>query len=347
MNCENIKELLLSYINNESDAKQREDINNHLLVCPTCKGETEALAATESKLRQAYGAVAAGVSPSPGVLNAIRQEVARRERSRSTVKGWVGLQLRQTFGAFNWRSPFRQTAFAGTVAMVCLAVILFNRGPLHTNDSLSGTWTANEQAAIDIAKSDPGVRAMLDGEGIAYEVIPIDTNGATKQYQVGIASVDEGYSDDLRLRGKDSNFVPQTYSEGATDSLFDAITFNGMSNTIVDISANSVLQYHSISLENEGGSEWLSAEQIEEAAQIAGSFDSFSVDGVVSWGALLSSDSEVLVKNVSQLNAYDADANAFSDEMVVWVRLSISDQTYFAQVDMDERKVVKLIKGGE
>ncbi|MBT3363272.1 MAG: hypothetical protein HN929_06675 [Chloroflexi bacterium] len=349
MNCEHIKEQLLSYINNELDASERENIESHFFVCPTCKGEMEALAATESKLRQVYGTVAAGVSPSPGVLSEIRQEVARRERSRSTLRGWIGLQLRQTFARFNWRRPVRQTAFAGSVAMICLAVIMFNRGPgseqLSNSDSLSFAWTANEQAAIDIALNDPSVQAMLDGEGVVYEVIPVNGNGTTEKYKVAFFDVDEDVADDISERGWDSYSAPSTYSDGVAVPLSGELAFDASNNAIVDIEANSVLQSHSN--KNAGASVWLSTEQIEEAADIAVSYGSLGSEAVTNGALSIDSEAEVLVRNVTQFNVYDSYSNSFSDEMEVWVRLTIDETSYFAQVDLEEDNVVKLIEGGE
>jgi dipeptidase len=106
-----------------------------------------------------------------------------------------------------------------------------------------------------------------------------------------------------------------------------------------------VVQSHSN--KNGGASEWLSVEQIEEAADIVVSYDSLGSEAVISGALSIDSEAEVLVENVTQFNAYDSDSNTFSDEMEIWVRLTLDDHLYFAKVDLDEQSVVKLINGGE
>jgi len=327
MDCERIKELLLSYIDNEIDDDERKLVEVHLSGCAECTAEMEALAVTGSRLRQAYETVAAGVSPSANMWQTIKNKVTAKQptgerdvdRSKSRW-GWL----------FGWRRPVWRMAAAGTVALSCLiALVVMNNTP-----AIVPMWTAAEQAAIDIAANDPAVQALLDGEGIVYAVVPVNGDEDTGYYQVGFAPVDE-------VNSRSDNNSEALDSE--LDSLSISYDFNGAvtralcgelsstwSNAIVDVGNNKVV--YSQHSSEASISDCLSAEQVQNAAEIA------QADPRIY--------TEAIVINVSLLNDYDAELGEFSDEMVVWVRLSDNDDLYFAKVDLDEQKVVKLIEGG-
>jgi hypothetical protein len=323
MDCKHIKELLLSYVDDEVSEEDRKLVEVHLSGCSACAEEMEALAVTGSKLRQAYTTVTARVSPSEGVWESIRSEVVKKQRAdESTIDrassrwGWL----------FGWRRPVWRVTVAGATATAAGLIVLF----MSNGTAPVLTWTAAEQQAIDIALSDPSIQALLDGEGIVSEVIPINDNGAAEKYLIGIIDVDEALYDDLILRGSKLTSEATTFSSDAA-AIPAGVALDALNNAVVDVSNNSVVQSYSNT--KEIGSDWLSAAQIEAAALIAQSDESL--------GAVPH------VESVTQLNAYDSETNTFSDEIVVWVRLNVDGQPYFSQVDLDEGKVVELVDGGE
>jgi len=360
MDCEHIKELLLSYIDNEIDDDERELVEVHLSGCTECTAEMEALAVTGSRLRQAYEAVAAGVSPSPGVWQVIKNRMETQQPTDELDASRAGSRWGWLFG---WRHPVWRTAVAGAAMLSFMIAFAINSAPVSL-------WTTAEQRAIDIATSDPAVQALLDGEGMVYEVVPVNDDDGSEFYQVAFVSFDESPSRSLSgsasLEGGadsyDSYYQMGIFSSETTESLTDEVligsgsdvvlllpdsgaktysntlsvtpcldTLNLRGDAIVDVSNNDVVLSHGVPVEIED--DCLSATQVQNAAQIA------KADPRI--GA------EALVKNVSLLNDYDVDTGDFTDEMVIWVRLSLEGDIYFARVDLDEQKVGKLLKGGE
>ncbi|MFC1998316.1 anti-sigma factor family protein [Chloroflexota bacterium] len=327
MDCEHIKELLLGYIDNEISDNERMLVDDHLSSCPACAMELEALAATESKLRQAYQEVTAGVSPSAGAWESIRQQVVEKEQAGDSIWSRVASKLKW---AANWRHPLWRVGMAGAAAMSYLIVMFMTGTPATVP-----MWTAAEQNAIDIARSDPAIQALLDGQGVVYEVVPVTGDDDGEYYQVGIALVDE----EAAHSGENSAGVEfgQDSPPWAYDS--DAVTVvpqcfgvsDALSNAIVDVSNDKVV--YTLNSSVKSISDCLTAEQVQDAAEIA------RADIRIGAGAT--------VINVALLNDYDAQENSLTDEMVVWVRMSLGEEVYFAQVDLDERRVVKLINGGE
>ncbi|MFC1950784.1 zf-HC2 domain-containing protein [Chloroflexota bacterium] len=315
LDCESIREILLDYINNEISDDERMLVSDHLSRCAACAMEMEALAAAESKLRQAYQEVTAGVSPSQRVWEAIKRETVGKERTGVSVLDRIASKLKWVYA---WRHPVWRTAVAGAAALLCALVLLLNTAPVPL-------WTAAEQRAIDIATSDPAIQAMLAGEGVVYEVIPVSREGDSVYYQIAIVT---GLSD------SDSN-ATKSSSEALGGGEFDVNEFSdscatlsaaSQFNLIVDVESQSVVDYE------ESGDECLSADEIQDAVDIA--IDDLRIGAAAG------------VENVTLLNDYDAEQQSFTGEMVIWVRLSISGEVYFAQVDLEQGKVVKLIKGG-
>jgi hypothetical protein len=324
--CKHIKELLLEYIDNEISEDKRMLVDDHLSGCSACTMELEALAATESKLRQAYQEVAAGVSPSAGVWESIRREVAGRQQARRPGESSLGSRLK---GLFNWRRPLWRLGAAGAAALSYALVLFMNGAPTPVP-----LWTVAEQSAIDIARGDPSIQALLEGEGVVYEVIPVNGDDEKEYYQVAIIQGAGAINLEGGFAKQRSNLAPEhdTYSFDDGDALsggaFEPSGVMTQATLVVDVKGASVL-----ALEESSAGDYLSTHDVVSAARIANS------DPRIGAGAL--------VKNVSLLNGYDAAQNSLTDEMVVWVRLTLGGEVYFAQVDLNEGRVVKLINGGE
>jgi anti-sigma factor RsiW len=184
MDCEHTKQLLLSYIDDEIDDDERKLVEVHLSGCAECTAEMEALALTGSRLRQAYETVAAGAFPSAGVWQAIRNRMEANQPTGERDDDRIGSRWGWLFG---WRHPVWRTAVAGAAMLSFMIVFAINNAP-------APLWTVAEQKAIDIAVNDPAVQALLDGEGVVYEVVPVNGDGDARYYQVGFALVGEAES---------------------------------------------------------------------------------------------------------------------------------------------------------
>ena len=315
MDCKSIRELLIDYLNNEISDDERMLVSDHLSGCTACAMEMEALAAAETKLRQAYSEVAAGVSPSPSAWEVIKHETVAKESAGVSVWDQIASKLKWTYA---WRRPVWRGAVAAAAALSIALVVVLNTGPVPL-------WTAAEQRAIDIATSDPVIQALLAGDGVVYEVIPVSGERDSVYYQVAIVT---------GLDAMDSNAEKSpgvSLSGGELDSSefldYCAVASEAEQfNLVVDITAKSVVDYEHSS------DDCLSAHEIEDAIDIA-------VDDPRIGAA-------AIIQNVTLLNEYDAEQKSFTGEMVVWVRLSLNGDVYFAQVDLDQGKVVKLIEGG-
>ena len=314
IDCENVRELLIDYLNDEISDDESMLVSDHLSGCTACAMEMEALAAAESKLRQTYSEVAAGVSPSPGVWEAIKHNTVAKERAGDSVWGRIATKLKWTYA---WRRPVWRGAVAAAAALSVALVLLLNTGPVPL-------WSAAEQRAIDIAMSDPAIQALLAGDGVVYEVIPVSGEGGSVYYQVSIVTGlgemgSDAYQDSgVKLSGGELD-VSEFYEYCATYSEASQV------NLVVDVTAKSVVDY------KQNDDECLSADEIQDAVDIA-----------VSDPRMVGAQ----VVNVSLMNEYDAEQQSFTDEIVVWVRLSLSGDVYFARVDLGQEKVVKLIEGG-
>ena len=346
MDCEHIKELLLSYIDDEIDDDERKLVEVHLSDCAECTAEMEALAVAGSRLRQAYETVAAGVSPSAGVWQAIKNRIDTKQPTGERDTDWTRSRWGWLFG---WRRPVWRTAVAGAAMLSFMIVFAINNAPAQQ-------WTAAEQQAIDIAVNDSVLQALLGGEGVVYEVIPVNGDEESQYYQVAFLNYD---SSDMREGLKTNAFSGSNQTDGpssvysesdsygavpcivtggtedgvdAVDSVKIPLSVQSNGSVIVEIRENSVVGY---TLNSDNLDFCLSSNTVQEAALIA--------HGDPRIGT------ELTVESVSLLNDYDIDEGIFTDEMVIWVRLSDSDgdSIYFAQVDLEEQKVVKLVEGGE
>ncbi len=312
MDCGRVRELLVDYLNNEMSEDRRMLVSDHLSGCTACAMEMEALAAAETKLRQAYSEVAAGVSPSPGVWEAIKHNTV--DSIKAGVSVWERIAPKLKW-AYAWRRPVWRGAVAAAAALSVALVVVLNTGPVPL-------WTAAEQRAIDIATSDPAIQALLDGEGVVYEVIPVSGEGGSVYYQIAIVASSRDV--DSREGTGIADLLAGDFEEKSANYC-DALSDTGQVNMIVNPATFSVVAYEQSEVD------CLTFDEIQDAADIAES--DIRIEGAQ-------------VVNVSLMNNYDAEQQSFTDEMVVWVRLSLNGEIYFAQVDLDQGKVVKLIEGG-
>ena len=119
MNCKEISELLLSYLDEEIRPEERGAIEAHLSACSSCREEMEALAATQRKLRQGLNTMAAGALPSPYAWATINERLVKEERRRIPLLDLAKSKIRG--GVKRLRSrPVWQKALVSTLTVLLI-----------------------------------------------------------------------------------------------------------------------------------------------------------------------------------------------------------------------------------
>jgi len=93
MDCKNIRELLVAYLDGEATPEQRERVQLHLSDCPACRQEREALTSTQQHLRQALRMRATDIVPSTQVWTKIQERV--NSAQQTSFWGKLGDWIRQ------------------------------------------------------------------------------------------------------------------------------------------------------------------------------------------------------------------------------------------------------------
>lgn len=94
MNCKEICELLTAYLDGEVTPQEKAYIEAHLPGCPECRGELEALSATQDNLRGVLKSMAEEVSPSTEAWEKVR---ARLDKKGSWFDGLYRLLASKTW----------------------------------------------------------------------------------------------------------------------------------------------------------------------------------------------------------------------------------------------------------
>jgi len=141
MNCNEVSQSLLSYLDNELNLQERNSIEAHLSACPNCRKEMEALAETQRELRQALESMTAGVSPSPLTWATIKQRLAIKEHGRISILSGGKVKMKEGLRALKSPRPVWNKALAGalSVAMVlglCLTILLVT-GPSSSTPAVA------------------------------------------------------------------------------------------------------------------------------------------------------------------------------------------------------------------
>lgn len=139
MNCKEVNQSLLSYLDNEVSPEEREAIEAHLSACSGCREEMEALTKTQRELRQALESMTAGVSPSPNALANIEQRLAVEERRGAGILNKGIAKLKDGIRKLQSPRPVWQTALASALSValifgLCLTIPLLLRQPSSTGE---------------------------------------------------------------------------------------------------------------------------------------------------------------------------------------------------------------------
>jgi hypothetical protein len=90
MNCQNVREYLLAYLDNEINPSERMLIQSHLAGCDSCQAELTTLSATRSRVSQFLVNRAAQAAPSPQALSHLQAKLAQRPSS------WLSLERKRS-----------------------------------------------------------------------------------------------------------------------------------------------------------------------------------------------------------------------------------------------------------
>lgn len=156
MKCKEVKELLLSYLDNEVTPEERGAIEAHLPSCFGCREELEALASTQRELRQAFEVITARASPSPYAWTALKQRLMREEQCRIPVLDSARSRIKERIDGLRsrpvWQVMLARALAVAVIVGLCLTI------PLLLRQSL-------EVRAESIAMEDPGVQVLLAEKG--------------------------------------------------------------------------------------------------------------------------------------------------------------------------------------
>ncbi|MDD4860283.1 MAG: zf-HC2 domain-containing protein [Dehalococcoidales bacterium] len=87
MKCNEIKELLAAYLDEEVTPDERRQIETHLSSCGECRAELDLLAATRDRLRRTLQIEAASIEPSPQAWDSIRERIEAKASFWSQFSG--------------------------------------------------------------------------------------------------------------------------------------------------------------------------------------------------------------------------------------------------------------------
>jgi anti-sigma-K factor RskA len=159
VNCKKVKELLLSYLDNEVTSEERGTIEAHLSACLGCREELEALASVQKELRQAFKDITARASPSLLAWATIKQQLEREEHCRVSVLDLAKSKIEDGLEGLKSRRPVWRVALVTALA-VALAFGLYLAVPLLLRQSA-------EARAESIAMENPGVQVLLVERGFS------------------------------------------------------------------------------------------------------------------------------------------------------------------------------------
>lgn len=164
MNCKDVNNKLLFYLENELPDSEKLSVELHLANCAVCRQELEALAGTQNLLRQGFQALDTKTVPSWKWVELEQRLTAQNERKTTCfsrimpgVKSFVSWQ------------PKWKPALSGVLVMVIIisSVMLVPR-----------LWEPTpEETASLIAADDPEVEALIQGQPAVQEVRASGTTG--------------------------------------------------------------------------------------------------------------------------------------------------------------------------
>lgn len=150
MNCKNVNQKLLFYLDNELTEKEKRTVELHLAMCHACRKELEALSTTHNLLNRSFQSLSAKTAPPWGWAELELRLTALSENRpthiRRAISGIIALFL---YGS-RWKPIL---SIAVVIAIIVGAVLFVPRI----------TGPSPEILASDIATDSPEIRALTDG----------------------------------------------------------------------------------------------------------------------------------------------------------------------------------------
>ena len=157
MDCKETNELFTAYLDGEVTPKEHEQMQQHLVVCPLCREELDALSLTRARLRQTLDVAAQSAERSVKAWSKIKQGI--EVDSRIPVKGGQG-STKASFGSWLTnlftRRPVWKPVALGALAIVIVVSLVVAIPPLFKQD--------DNALAAEIALSNPEVKAILGSD---------------------------------------------------------------------------------------------------------------------------------------------------------------------------------------
>lgn len=167
MDCKDVGELLISYLDGELAEEEKQIVELHLSTCARCQGELESLSATQNRLRRALETVA-DETPPPQSWARLQQRLAAEQQPRVAVFNLAKLNARRGVSVvkrgLGSRQPVWKPALAGALAVALIVGLALIILPL--------TKQPQEVLAAEIAQNDPEVQDLLP-EGTVVRVTKI------------------------------------------------------------------------------------------------------------------------------------------------------------------------------
>ncbi len=177
MDCKDVGELLIFYLDGELAREEKEIVELHLSTCPHCRRELESLSATQDQLRRGFAAAASKAVPTQAWAK-LQQRLAVEAQSRIAIFNLAKLKLSR--GANTLKKGLRSQQpvwkpLAGVLAAVLIAGLILVIPP-HLGQS-------QEVLAAEIAQNDPQVYELLP-EGSVVKVTKIVRPGQQGTFHV-------------------------------------------------------------------------------------------------------------------------------------------------------------------
>lgn len=305
MTCKDVKHLLLSYLDDEVSLEERKAIEAHLSVCPSCEDELEALASTQQQLRQAYKAILTRASPSSYVWATIREQLVREEHRKVSILDLVKSRMKGQVEILKLRQPAWKVALASVLALALILTLW-----LAIPSLLSQSFEAK---AKDIVMKNATVQALVAEAGF-----PI--TGLTAE--VAIPEV-TGW---MRPEGYDRP-VTQVQLVNKKDGMVVAyVIVEEETEDVIWVNVPSSKKVVSILPQPPSAEGWG-----ETAVEIA--------KGDAEVQQMLDSGAEIGEVIVLLPSEEEEDEHRFA-----WVELLQGEKSWFVEVDLTEREVVRIFE---
>jgi len=147
MDCKEINELFTSFLDGETTPTEKEQIQQHLEVCPLCREELDELSLAQAKLRQTLNVAAESVEHSEKAWGGIKEAI--EADSPIPVKG-DGQEKKKT-SFISWLTrifsirPIWKPIALSTLAIIIVISLVVTIPPMFGNDIIANAYSSTER----------------------------------------------------------------------------------------------------------------------------------------------------------------------------------------------------------